>query len=33
MKEKTIRIIIMIITAIADIILSSKDNKDKGGKK
>jgi hypothetical protein len=33
MKSKTIKIIITIIAAIADIILSSKGNKNKGGKK
>ena len=33
MKDKAIKIIIMIISAIADIIISSRDKKNKGGKK
>ena len=33
MKSKTIKIIIMIISAIADIILSSRNKKNKGGNK
>jgi hypothetical protein len=33
MKSKTIKIIIMIITAIADILISLKDKKNKGGSK
>jgi len=33
MKAKAIKIIITIITAIADILISLKGNKNKGGKK
>jgi len=33
MKSKTIKIIIMIISALADILISTRGNKNKGGKK
>jgi hypothetical protein len=33
MKDKAIKIIITIITAIADILISARGNRNKGGKK